>query len=296
MNPALLIETPAQLHELARELANHGFLALDTESNSFYAYFERICLIQISTPTNDYIVDPQAVKDLSPLTRILDDPRREKIFHAASNDILGMKRDFGFTIRNLFDTAFACKLLGYKQLGLAKIIEKHFGITLNKKWQRHDWSRRPLLPEQLDYARLDTHFLIPLRHLLSTELQTANLWDPAREAFDSLCQMRTREKRFHSMNFLHIRGARALDSDGKRVLKALFVYREQEAQRRDRAPFRILTDDTLIRLAHERPQDSEHFSQVKGLPRSFREGSYAHSLLGIIRKHTSEGSEAEASH
>ena len=110
-----------------RQLSNAPHIAIDTESNSFYAIFERICLIQVSTTERDYILDPLALKDLEALGTILEDPKIEKIFHAASNDVLGLKRDFQFQVSNLFDTAIACKLLGYKQLGLARILEQHFG-------------------------------------------------------------------------------------------------------------------------------------------------------------------------
>lgn len=288
MNSVILIEATDQLFGLEEELSASPYLAVDTESNSFHAYFERICLIQLSTAANDYILDPHKVKDLHPLAEMLRNPELEKVLHAASNDILGLRRDFGFEIQNLFDTAVACKLLGHKKLGLAGIIQERFGTVLNKKWQRHDWSIRPLRPEQLDYARLDTHYLIPLRHMLAQELEDKGLSEAAREAFERTTHQRMAEKTFRPEAFRHIRGARLLDSHGRRILKALYIYREREAQRRDRAPFRILTDETLLRLAWERPQDIESFSQVKGLPRSYREGNGAHNLLSIIRRHSAE--------
>ena len=119
MNSATVIETASHCADLVEHLSHARHIAIDTESNSFYAYFERICLIQISTTERDYILDPLALRDLGPIGKILEDPNIEKIFHAASNDVLGLKRDFQFKVRNLFDTAIACKLLGYKKLGLA---------------------------------------------------------------------------------------------------------------------------------------------------------------------------------
>lgn len=294
MNPVHVIEKPGELGALLERLSNVRYVAIDTESNSFYAYFEKLCLIQISAGREDYILDPLVLKDLEPLREILADPGIEKVFHAASNDVLGLKRDFHFKIRNLFDTAHACKLLGYKQLGLATILEQHFGVVLDKKWQRHDWERRPLGREQLDYARLDTHFLIDLRHRLAADLHAQQLWEPAKEAFDKACEQEMQERSFHPEAFIQIRGARSLDAPGKKILKALYLYREEEARKRNRAPFRILSNDALIRLAFQRPKDIRDFAGIKGLPRSYQKSHIAQSLLDLIRR--AENSSGERRH
>jgi ribonuclease D len=290
MNSAAVIEVAPQFNEMIEQLSHAGHIAIDTESNSFYAYHERICLIQISTPARDYVLDPLALKDLGPLGEVLAEPRIEKIFHAASNDILGLKRDFCFKVENLFDTAIACKLLGYKQLGLARVLEQHFGVLLNKKWQRYDWGKRPLRQEQIDYASLDTHYLISLRHTLAFDLLSNNLWDTAKEAFDKASEQELQARSFHPEAFLQLRGAQSLDPTGKRVLKALYVYREREARRRDRAPFRVLSNETLVRVAHLRPQSVRDFLKIKGMPRSYQEGRGAYTLLGVIRKAMDENS------
>ena len=284
MNPVHVIEQPGELDALLDTLSNVRYVAIDTESNSFYAYYERLCLIQITAKGEDYILDPLVLNNLESLGKILADPGIEKVFHAASNDVLGLKRDFHFKIRNLFDTAHACKLLGYKQLGLATILESHFGVILDKKWQRHDWERRPLGQEQLDYARLDTHYLIELRHRLAADLRARQLWETAKEAFDKACEQEIPGRSFHPEAFLQIRGARALDVLGRKILKALYLYREEEARRRNRAPFRILSNDTLIRIACQRPKDVRDFNRIKGLPRNYQKSHVAQSLLDVIRK------------
>jgi len=294
MKPITFIANPLQLHGLVNELSHSEHIAIDTESNSFYAYFERVCLIQVSTVSNDYIIDPLLMEDMKPFGDILADPAVEKILHAASNDILGLKRDFDFHINNLFDTAIACKLLGFRQLGLARILQDHFGVQLNKKWQRCDWGRRPLHDEQIDYARLDTHYLIPLRHKLAAGLHAQGSWEEAREAFARQCEQEAQEKPFHPDGFINIKGARALDSTGKRILKALYVYRENEAQRRDLAPFRILSNETLLRLARTRPHSLRDFSQTKGLPRNYRKGQKAQNLIRLIQKNEEYFQEVEA--
>ncbi len=284
MDSAVVIETASQFAEMIEQLSHARHIAMDTESNSFYAYFERICLLQISTTEQDFILDPFALGDLGPIGTILADPKIEKIFHAASNDVLGLKRDFQFKVRNLFDTAIACKLLGYKQLGLAKVLEQHFGVILDKKWQRCDWGKRPLKGEQLDYASLDTHYLIPLRHSLAADLAAGNLWDAAKEAFEKTSEQELQERTFHPEACLQIRGAQSLEPAGKRILKALYLYREQEAQRRNKAPFRVLSNETLLRLAHHPPRSIQDFSRIKGMPRSYQAGHGAYNLLGVIRR------------
>lgn len=294
MNSATVIETESRFVDLIDQLSHSGHIAVDTESNSFYAYTERICLIQISTTDRDYIIDPLALKDMGPLGKILEDPKIEKIFHAASNDVLGLKRDFRFRVQTIFDTAIACNLLGYKQLGLAKVLEQHFGVVLNKKWQRYDWGRRPLKKEQLDYASLDTHYLISLRHILASDLVARDLWTMAKEAFDRASEQELQVRTFHPEAFIQIRGAESLDPDGKRILKALYVYREREAQRRDRAPFRILSNETLVQLAHLRPLNIKDFAHVKGIPRNYQEGHGAYNLLGIIRKEVGPNAQASS--
>ena len=282
MKPLILIDRPSQLRQLVKELAQAEHIAVDTESNSFYAYFERICLLQISTEDYDYIIDSVILKNLEPLFEIFSNPGIEKIFHASSNDVLGLRRDFDLRISNLFDTAVACKILGCKQLGLARILQERFGVQLNKKWQRCDWGRRPLQQEQLDYARLDTHYLIALRHQLANNLQAQDLWESARECFDKLSEQQMQDKPFHPDGFIHIKGARSLDETGKNILRALYVYREKEAQRRDRAPFRILSNETLLRLARSRPLSIREILKTKGLPRNYRKTQKAQNLLQLI--------------
>ncbi|SPF43768.1 3'-5' exonuclease [Syntrophobacter sp. SbD1] len=291
LNSVTLIENQHDFSKFILDLENSAHVAIDTESNSFYAYFNRICLIQVSTEEQDYIIDPFSVGDIKALGEVLSSPDIEKIFHAAPNDIAGLKRDFKFLVNNVFDTSIAAKMLGYKQLGLAPILLEYFGISLDKKWQRYDWGRRPLRDEQIEYARFDTHFLIPLRHKLVAELTEKDLFDTAREAFEKLCVQQFAEKQFRPGDFLHIYGAQSLDIVGKRILKALYLFREKEARRRDRAPFRILTNETLLRLALQRPKSVQDFSKIKGIPRVYLTSRAAVQLLELIRKNEEQEDE-----
>src|SRR5512137_2175626 len=150
--PPALIANPSDLTALLHDLEQTPVVAVDTESNSLFAYWEQVCLIQFSTPAVDYIVDPLALPDLSALGPLFANPRQQKIFHAAEYDIICLKRDYGFEFANLFDTMAAARTLGLPQVGLGPILEARFGVKTNKKHQRANWGHRPLSPEQLDYA------------------------------------------------------------------------------------------------------------------------------------------------
>src|SRR5688572_24583666 len=148
-----IIDTSSALRDLALRLRHEPLVAVDTESNSLYAYHERVCLIQMSTRKQDWLIDPLALDDLTPLADFFADPHIEKVFHAAEYDIMCMKRDFGFTFKNLFDTMYAARILGLKSVGLGSLLETHFGIRVDKRYQRADWSLRPIPPDQLHYAQ-----------------------------------------------------------------------------------------------------------------------------------------------
>lgn len=183
----------APLRALAEKLAAEPLIAVDTESNSLHAYQERVCLIQFSIPSGDFLVDPLSLDTLAPLAPLFADPKYEKIFHAAEYDLICLKRDFDFTFTNLFDTMFAARILGRNKVGLGSILEEEFHVVLNKKYQRADWGQRPLPSYLLAYAQLDTHYLIPLRTRLREQLRQRNLWPLAEEDFNRLCHINGRE-------------------------------------------------------------------------------------------------------
>src|SRR5690349_333581 len=166
----VMVSSSRALSELARRLQDETLIAVDTESNSLFAYREQFCLIQISTRTEDWVVDPLALHDLSPFAPLFADPNIEKVFHAAEYDLMCMKRDFGFTFANLFDTMLSARMLGRKVIGLGNMLEEFFGIQVDKRYQRADWSIRPIPMEQLRYAQQDTHYLPALHDILVTQL------------------------------------------------------------------------------------------------------------------------------
>ncbi|HYA04182.1 MAG TPA: HRDC domain-containing protein [Syntrophobacteria bacterium] len=283
MNPPQLITRQADLLALLRDWRHERHLAIDTETDSFYAYTPRVCLIQISCGRGDVIIDALTIEDLSPLAILLADPGIEKILHAANNDLIGLRRDFRFTVHTVFDTAIAARLLGRRQLGLAAILAEEFGVTSDKKLQRGDWAKRPLSADQLYYAQRDTHFLIELRHRLHRQLVAKRLWEAAQKRFALLERLRPKPERHpNPKSYLRLKGAEDLADDSLRALKALFAYRERLAQKANRAPFRVMTNEVLIRLARELPRDLGSLLCIRGLPGRFR-GTAAQELLRLLK-------------
>lgn len=283
MNPPQLITSQADLLALLRDWQGERHLAIDTETDSFYAYTPRVCLIQISCGRGDFILDTLTIEDLSPLALLLSDPRIEKILHAADNDLLGLRRDFRFTVHTIFDTAIASRLLGRRQLGLAAILAEEFGVRSDKKLQRGNWAKRPLSDDQLYYAQLDTHFLIELRHRLHRQLVAGGLWEGAQKRFALLERLQPKpEGPPNPKRYLRLKGAEDLADDSLRALKALFAYRERLAQKANRAPFRVMTNEVLMRLAKELPRDLASLLRIRGLPGRFR-GKAAQDLLRLLK-------------
>ncbi|MEM7518210.1 MAG: ribonuclease D, partial [Planctomycetota bacterium] len=173
--PATIVTDDRALARLMEDLEGQESIAVDTEADSFFSYREKVCLVQVTVEDRDYLVDPLADMDLTPFGKILADPSKEKIFHDGEYDILIFKREYGFDFANLFDTRVAAAALGMQAPGLASVLGEFFGVELDKSMQRSDWGKRPLSDKQISYARLDTHFLIPLRDKMRAELDERGL-------------------------------------------------------------------------------------------------------------------------
>ncbi len=283
--PPLLVADARSLSRLVDELAGHPVIAVDTESNSLHAYRERVCLIQFSTRDTDYIVDPIKLADLSPLGSLFANPAQQKIFHAAEYDIICLRRDYGFEFMNLFDTMSAARTLGWPQVGLAAILETQFGVKMDKKHQRADWKRRPLTPDQLDYARLDTHYLPALR-VKQLETLTATGWlAEAEEEFERLARLRAdpdAPRPDPATAFWRVKGARDLAPTQAAVLRPLYAYREQQAERQDRPPFKVMGEAVLLELARRAPRTAEELRAVPGLSPE-QQRRYGQGLLQAIQ-------------
>ncbi len=260
--PPVLVSDPQGVHQLAQKLLAEPIVAVDTESNSLHAFQEQVCLIQFSTPDEDVLVDPLAVPDLSPLAEVFAAPQVEKVFHGADYDVLTLKRDFGFTFANLFDTMIAARILGYERVGLGALLEAFFGVRLDKRYQRANWGQRPLPPDLLHYARMDTRYLIPLRNRLRAELEEKGLWPLAQEDFARLAAL---EPRDNGRAPWEVKGAHLLSPQQRAVLAELVAYRDRIARQRNRPRFKVIGDKTLLAIAQALPRHREALRRLPGL-------------------------------
>ncbi|ABC81375.1 3'-5' exonuclease [Anaeromyxobacter dehalogenans 2CP-C] len=259
----VFVSDPDALTRLLDALAGERVLALDTESNSFHVYRERVCLLQLSTRTQDFVVDPISV-DVRPLGEILCDGR-EVVLHGADYDVRCLHREYGWRIPRLFDTMIAARRLGRPGLGLSALVESHFGVRLSKAFQRSDWGRRPLTPDQLAYAALDTHFLLPLFDLLTGELAARGALDEAWKESQRIASVVARERVFDPEGWRRVKGARELDAPGKAVLRALWIAREERARASDRPPFKVLGEPAMLEIARRRPATREALAAIPGV-------------------------------
>jgi ribonuclease D len=266
MIPFTYIDTDDQLRALADMLARVPRIALDTESNSLHAYRERVCLIQISTDSADFIIDPLAGIDLSPLCAIMANPRIEKVAHAAENDVTVLKRDFGFTFTTVFDTLSAARICGLRRVGLSDLTELYFGIQLDKLHQRDNWGERPLAEESLRYAQTDTHYLLPLRDKLTAELVRLNRWGHAQEVFAELCALTPSRATFDPEGYWRIALPIQLTPRQTAVLREVYLLRETIAKTVDLPVYRVLTDKALAVLARIMPQSELALCDLDDIP------------------------------
>ena len=252
------------LKQLAHILADQQIIAVDTESNSLFAYREQVCMIQFSTSKDDYLVDPLDMADLSPLGPIFANPRIEKTFHAAEYDLICLKRDFGFSFANLFDTMLAARILGRKEVGLGSILEAEFNIQADKRQQRANWGQRPLPGYLLDYARQDTHYLIALRGMLAQQLDEKGLMALAQEDFQRLCKVEANHENGKTACW-RVNGVHKLSPQQATVLQELCKYRDDVARQMNRPLFKVISDSTLHAIASRLPGSLDELKTLPGM-------------------------------
>jgi ribonuclease D len=263
-------------------VAAQPMIAVDTEADSLHSYFDKVCLIQITAAGEDLIIDPLARVDLARFGAVLGDPNITKIFHGGDYDLRIMNRDFGFVVRNLIDTSICAQLLGYDAFGLAALLDRHFGVKANKAHQRADWSMRPLPPDMLAYASMDTHYLEALAAKLRAELEALWRWEWAVEEFARLETVRHREADEDAETWRKLKNIGGLDPRALAIIRELHGWRDALARKADRPPFKIVGNDTLIEIAKMKPQTTRDLSQIKAVPR-YHADRYGRDLVAIVR-------------
>jgi ribonuclease D len=241
-------------------------VAVDTEAASFHKYLDRIYLVQLSTTTDTAIIDPLAIRDLSPLGELLGNRGVEKVFHDADYDLRILDRDYRFRAASLFDTRIAAQLAGEPAIGLAALLEKYVGVKLSKAHQRADWSQRPLPPDMLAYAAADTRHLPALREALRRRLHELGRLAWAEEEFGPLEALRWTGAANAADGFLRLKGARTLTRRQLGALRELYRWREEVAARQDRATFRIIGNDALLAVSRALPRTLADVGRTADVP------------------------------
>lgn len=259
------IDTQAAFETLLAELGREPLLAVDTEAASFHRYHDRVYLVQLSSRTRTAIVDPLAVTDLAPLGRLLADPGVEVVFHDADYDLRLLDQQYAFRAARLFDTRVAAQLLNEPGIGLAALLEKYLDVRLDKRFQRADWSIRPLPPEMLEYAASDTRHLPALRDILRARLAEVGRLTWAEEEFALLERVKWGAVEDDEPGYLRVKGAKLLRGRHLAALRELHQWREETAASTDRAAFRILNTEPLLAIAKALPADVSALRAIRGV-------------------------------
>jgi len=277
-----IVATPRALKDLVERLTREPLLAVDLEADSLHNYQEKVCLIQISTPGESVIIDPLALPELSLLAPILADPAVRKIFHGADYDIRSLHRDFAIEVHNLFDTMIACQFLGEKEVGLAAVLLKRFGVELDKRYQKADWSKRPLSADMIEYAIRDTSLLIELYGQLADELRAKGRLAWVEEESRLLSGVRAGSREADTL-LLRFKGAARMEPRTLAVLEELLRFRDALAREQDIPPFKVLGNDTLRQLAEKKPHRLTDLEGISGLsPKLYKR--YGRSILAAAAR------------
>lgn len=280
------IDKQQAFDEAMARIAAQPVVAIDTEADSLHSYFDKVCLIQMSIPDEDFVIDPLAKIDLAKFGELLANPDIVKVFHGGDYDLRILNRDFGFTVANLIDTMVSAQLLGYEAFGLAALLDRHFGVKVNKTHQRADWAMRPLTADMLDYAASDTRYLIALYGKLREELENLGRWEWALEEFGRLEKIRYRDRDSNEDEpepFRKLKGIGGFDRRTLGIVRELHIWRDGLARAADRPPFKIIGNDSLLEIAKEKPKSRNELEKIKAVSR-FHAGRYGTEITGIVRR------------
>lgn len=286
MSTATHVRTRAGVDAVAQSLARGGDVAVDCEAAGFHRYSDRLCLVQLSTEVETFVLDPLAVELGATLGPVLGDPARRVVMHGASYDLRLLRRDLGAGVANLFDTQVAAELAGEPAVGLQALLKRHLGVEVSKKYQRADWAKRPLPPEMVEYAAGDTRHLHRLARAMESALkrlgreawaeeECRRMVDAAAAEAETDAQRgdgagpagRSSGRAAHEDDPLtRVKGARRLDPRSATALRRALEWRDGVARALDRAPFRVASDAVLMAVATARPRSTQGLARTKGFP------------------------------
>ena len=245
----IYISETSQIDLILPELEKATRIALDTEADSLHHYYEKVCLLQVSVPGLNAIIDPLAQIDLTALLDVF--ARKQLIIQGADYDLRMMKRDYDFNAGSIFDTMLAAQILGYDRFSYAALVEKHCGVVLSKHGQKADWSQRPLPEKLITYAAADTHYLLTVADRLEEELREAGRLHWLQECGEHLLEYVSEGMRAPDPERQwRIKGWHTLKPGrGWAFLRAMWKWRDAEAQRVDFPPFKIMRNEQLVEIA-----------------------------------------------
>ncbi len=279
-NDYQMVETAAGLEKAAGALEKEKVIAVDLEADSMYHFKEKVCLIQLATEKTSVVVDPLQIDNFSILKPLFSNPDIQKIFHGADYDVRSLYRDFKIKINNLFDTELACRFLGIKETGLKAVLKTFFEINIEKKYQKKDWSKRPLPEEMVEYASKDVIYLLPLARILIDKLEEIDRLSWVLEECHNLSKVRPVLPNEDPL-FLKFKGAGRLKSKSLAVLEALLQYRKSVAEKKDKPLFKIIGNDSIMKIATARPVTLRSLKGGKAL--SGRQISmYGNDLIQVV--------------
>jgi ribonuclease D len=258
------IESVPELKSICKMLSREKIIGVDLEADSMHSFKEKICLIQIATDKEAFLIDPFEFNEITPFADILSDKRIIKVFHGADYDIRSLDRDYGASVQNLFDTEIATRFLGVKERGLAALLNHHFGVQVNKKYQREDWSQRPLKGEMIAYSVLDVAYLVKLYSIISDRLKSMDRLEWAKEEFDLQAGVRY-ENGLNGPLFRNFKGAGRLDNRRLAILENLLQLRMTHAEKRDLPMFKVLSNASIKQIAEEKICNLDEMVETRAL-------------------------------
>ncbi|MCP3901911.1 MAG: ribonuclease D, partial [Desulfobacteraceae bacterium] len=258
------VDSDKEFDDCYENLKAEKIIAVDLEADSMHHFKEKVCLIQIADSKSSYVIDPLKIKDFSKLKILMEDENIEKVFHGSDFDIRSLDREYKIRVNNLFDTEIACKFLGTNERGLAALLKKYFNVDQDKKYQRKDWSQRPLPKEMISYSVIDVLYLIELAQNLKKELKEKKRLEWAKEEFERQTQVRY-ENNNGPYHFLKFKGAGRMDRRTLAVLESLLEMRMKIAEKRDLPLFKVLGTGEIKEIAFKKPLTLNHLQKISPL-------------------------------
>jgi ribonuclease D len=277
------VDTEAALAAAAAAIRGADLIAADTEAAGYHRYQDRVCLLQLSTRAETFVIDTLALPELDGIAEPFTSPQTEVVLHDADYDLRLLARDFDLSLHGLFDTKLAAQFLGEPSIGLGSLVEKHLGVRLAKKYQRADWAQRPLPRDMVEYAAEDTRWLPDLRDALRAGLLARERLAWAEEEFRHQEAVRWENGRDDGSAYLRLKNIRDLKPRQLAALRELHTWREGVAEARDTAPFRVVSNEVLVAVARGLPRNENELAGLDALPQAIG-ARHGRALLAAVAR------------